>query len=587
MKILITGGTGFIGSRLALRCLERGDSVRVMGQENNSAEAENRRLIESRGAEIVLGSVTEKDKLSEAVRGVDLVYHLAAAQHEANVPDQHFWDVNVTGTRNILEASVAAGVKRFVHGSTIGVYGSMLKGEIDESSPVKPDNIYGVTKLEAERLVFSFREKMPVVIIRISETYGPGDRRLLKLFKAIDKKAFFLIGSGENIHHLIYIDDLLQGLFLAATAEKAVGKVFVLSGRGSVTTNEMVETIAKELGTRIPKFRAPFWLFLLIATMMEKTLRPMGVQPPLHRRRMDFFKKSFLFSQKEAQRNLGFVPKYSFSDGVARTAKWYSEMGYLGGSRGNEGHKHYTFKRETGLKLAARMEPFDSFWEAPENIEKGYSKFYQFYKHNYLKYIPGDKESNILVVSCGPGYFVTLLSQQGYKNVLGIDSSPEKIKYARRKNLSCVTEEAFPFLEKRTNEFDVIFCEQELNHLTKEEILTFLKLCWNSLKKDGVLIVHTLNGANPITGAEALAQNFDHYNTFTEYSLRQILRYAGFSEIRVIPLNLYVFYKNPANYALILLDRLYSLFFRISFMMYGKANKIFTKKIAGIGRKRC
>jgi 2-polyprenyl-3-methyl-5-hydroxy-6-metoxy-1,4-benzoquinol methylase len=190
------------------------------------------------------------------------------------------------------------------------------------------------------------------------------------------------------------------------------------------------------------------------------------------------------------------------------------------------------------------------------------------------------------VISCGPGYFVNLLNTQGYRNVLGIDSQADKVRYAKEKNLNCRVEEAFPLLAKHAEQYDVIFCEQELNHLTKQEILMFLNLCRQSLRQDGSLIVHVLNGANPITGAEALAQNFDHYNTFTEYTLRQVLEYSSFHEITVIPLNLYVFYKNPLNYVLILLDSLYTLFFRFSFKLYGKANKIFTKKIAAVCKKK-
>ena len=192
MNVLITGGTGFIGSRLALKCLHMGHRVRVFGQENTPAEAVNRELIQAEGAEIVVGSVTDNEKVIESLHGIDIVYHLAAAQHEANVSDQIFWDVNVTGTRNLIEASFGAGVKRFVHGSTIGVYGSALNGKLDEDSPLRPDNIYGITKLEGERVVLSYQGKLPLVIIRISETYGPGDRRLLKLFKGIKKNIFFI-----------------------------------------------------------------------------------------------------------------------------------------------------------------------------------------------------------------------------------------------------------------------------------------------------------------------------------------------------------------------------------------------------------
>ena len=236
-------------------------------------------------------------------------------------------------------------------------------------------------------------------------------------------------------------------------------------------------------------------------------------------------------------------------------------------------------------ELTAKIEPFDTFWEAPEDIEKGYNSFYQFYRRNYLKYIPTNKQSRILVVSCGAGYFVNLMDKEGYTDVLGIDSDPEKVKYAQERNLNCEVARAFDFLESAEEQFDVIICEQELNHLTKDEILEFLGLCWKRLHDEGTIVVHVLNGANPITGAEALAQNFDHYNTFTDYSLTQILEYCGFSDIKVIPLNLYVFYKNPFNYVALVVAALFTLFFRFSFILYGKSNKIFTKKIGGIAKK--
>lgn len=329
MRVLITGGTGFIGSRLALRCLQRGDSVTLLGQVNNPAETENRRVLEERGAKVILVSVTNRDGVFEALEGIECVYHLAAAQHEANVPDQHFWNVNVTGTKNVIEGSVQTGVKKIVYGSTIGVYGDSLDGRIDEASPLQPNNVYGVTKREAEKLVLSFQEILPVVIIRISETYGPGDHRLLKLFKAIKKGIFFVLGNGKNLHHLIHIDDLIDGLFLASTVKEAQGKAFVLAGKDVLTTREMAEVVADQLGKKLPRVQIPLFPFLLLASILECTLRPLGIQPPLHKRRMDFFKKSFSFSQEQSKAVLGFVPKISFREGVADTAKWYEEMGYL------------------------------------------------------------------------------------------------------------------------------------------------------------------------------------------------------------------------------------------------------------------
>jgi len=145
---------------------------------------------------------------------------------------------------------------------------------------------------------------------------------------------------------------------------------------------------------------------------------------------------------------------------------------------------------------------------------------------------------------------------------------------------------AFAFLENPPGPYDAIIAEQEINHLTKAEILRFLDLCGKNLVKGGTLLVHSLNGANPVTGSEALAQNFDHYNTFTEYSLRQVLEHSGFREVNVFPLNLYVFYGNPLNYVALLADRINTLIFRVNFILYGKHNRLFTKKIAAVGKKK-
>lgn len=237
------------------------------------------------------------------------------------------------------------------------------------------------------------------------------------------------------------------------------------------------------------------------------------------------------------------------------------------------------------MHLKAKIEPFDTFWEAPEDIEKGYHSFGEFYRYNYLQFFPEDKNVKILVISCGPGYLVNLLKHEGYSDVLGIDSSEEKIHHAKSKGLNCIVQNAFEFLEACKEEYTVIFAEQEVNHLDKDEVLVFLNLCWKTLKDRGLLIVHSLNGANPITGAEALAQNYDHYTTFTSYSLQQILEYTHFSGIKVFPLKLYIFYRNPLNYIGMFVDAILNGLFRLCFMFYGKFNKIFSKKIGACARK--
>jgi SAM-dependent methyltransferase len=240
---------------------------------------------------------------------------------------------------------------------------------------------------------------------------------------------------------------------------------------------------------------------------------------------------------------------------------------------------------DPGRELTARIEPFDSFWEGPEDVEKGYRTVTEFYRRNYLPVVPEDREARILVVSCGPGYFVDMLARQGYHHVIGIDSDPAKVEPGRRRGLDCRSERAFPFVAAQRGAFDVIFCEQELNHLTKQEQLEFLALCREALVPGGTLIVHGLNGANPITGPEALAQNFDHYNTFTEYTLHQLLEHSGFTAVRAFPLNLYVFYRNPFNWLAWGVASFLTLCFRAAFILYGKTNRIFTKKVAAVARK--
>lgn len=235
--------------------------------------------------------------------------------------------------------------------------------------------------------------------------------------------------------------------------------------------------------------------------------------------------------------------------------------------------------------LTARMEPFDSFWEGPSDVEKGYRTFFEFYRRNYLPHIPPDKASRILVVSCGPGYFVDMLVRHGYTNVKGIDSVPAQIEHAKRRGLDCEVAQAFPYVGAIDTELDVIMCEQEVNHLTKDEILDFLELCRAALAPGGTLIAHALNGANPITGAEALAQNFDHYNTFTDYTFNQVLEHSGFENIRVLPLNLYVFYNNPFNWVAWGVSSFLTLCFRAAFTLYGKTANIFTKKLAAVCTK--
>lgn len=330
MKMLVTGGTGFIGARLALEARSRGHSVVVAGQLNSDAERTRARELEARGVNLEQGPLQDPAYARRIVEGCSLVIHLAAAQHEANVPDSYFFDVNVTGTRSLLDACRVAGVERFVYGSTIGVYGESSGAPLDENSPPRPVNVYGRSKLAAEELVRSYRgDALELCIVRISETYGPGDFRLLKLFRAVNRGRFFMIGSGSNRRQPIYVADMVRGLLLAGAHPAAVGETFVMAGDETLSTHDVVQEIANALHRPPPRWRVPLWPFLAAAVVMERTLAPLGIQPPLHRRRLDFFRKSFLFSTAKARALLDFAPTVSFRSGASETAAWYRDNGFL------------------------------------------------------------------------------------------------------------------------------------------------------------------------------------------------------------------------------------------------------------------
>jgi nucleoside-diphosphate-sugar epimerase len=320
VKALVTGASGLTGRALAQRLLAEG--VAVTAAVRTPAACAD---LAARGADVVAADLRDREALFAAARGADVVYHVAALYRSAGVPDRAYREVNVDGTRHLLEAAAAGGATRFVHCSTIGVHGSVEHPPADETAPFKPGDLYQETKLEAELMALAFgRERgLPVSVVRPAGIYGPGDTRFLKLFRMIQQGRYVYLGDGTPYLHLVYIDDLVDGFLLAGSRPEAVGEAFIIAGERYVSHTELYALIAAALGVRPPRLHLPVWPVRALGALVERVCIPLGIEPPLHRRRVDFFVKSRAFSIAKARRLLGYAPQVDLPAGIDRTIAWY------------------------------------------------------------------------------------------------------------------------------------------------------------------------------------------------------------------------------------------------------------------------
>jgi nucleoside-diphosphate-sugar epimerase len=326
VRALVTGATGFTGGHLARRLVAAGHTVRALVR-----DAKRARDLDAAGVVLVRGGLEDAAALAAAVRDVDVVFHVAALYRQAGLPDARYRAVNATAVQSLIEAAAAAGVGRVVHCSTVGVHGDVEHPPADEDAGLRPGDVYQVTKLEGERLAreTGTRTGVEVVIVRPTGIYGPGDVRLLKLFRGVARRRFPILGDGRIYYHLTYIDDLVDGFLLCATTPAAAGRTYILAGGDVTTLNELVRLIAEVAGVRPPTLHLPVWPFWTAGAICEALCVPLGIEPPIHRRRVDFFTKSRAFDITRARRELGYAPQVTLRAGIDRTLAWYRAAGWL------------------------------------------------------------------------------------------------------------------------------------------------------------------------------------------------------------------------------------------------------------------
>ena len=334
MRALVTGATGFTGGHLVRTLAAAGDSVVALVRTSPRepfAPTDATPALKAAGATVVTGDLRDPAALVRATEGVDVVYHIAALYRQAGLPDEVYRAVNAHAVGALVDAAAPNGVRRVVHCSTVGVHGDVEHPPANEDAPLRPGDIYQQTKVEGEQVArdAAARTGVELTIARPTGIYGPGDRRLLRLFRGVARGRWITLGAGDIFYHLTFIDDLVDGFRLCGTHPAAANRTYILAGGEVTTLNELVAIVAEQAGVTPPRLHLPVWPVWTAGALCEAICRPLGIEPPLYRRRVDFFTKSLAFDITRARTEIGYTPRVGLREGIRRTLAWYRDHGWL------------------------------------------------------------------------------------------------------------------------------------------------------------------------------------------------------------------------------------------------------------------
>lgn len=323
-SILVTGATGLTGQLLCRKLASSGARVRAIARDSSNIS-----VLDDIEVEWVRGLVYDRDTLAIATKDVHYVFHVAAALNEEMNGDEDFRKVHVYSTQILAEMVVdQPQFERFLHVSTVGVHGHIEVERADENYRFSPGDAYQRTKLEAEQWLVEFSKEtgLPYAVVRPTPIYGPGDKRLLKFFRMAKKGFVLMLGKGEGMYHLVHVDDLTNIILLAAAKKEALGEIFIGAADEPISIIDMGKTIGRHIGTKPRIVRLPLWPFYLAADFSSAIFPRLGMQPPIYRRRVDFYTKDRRFNNQKVHNLLGYAPKIDNDSGLAETAAWYQQQ---------------------------------------------------------------------------------------------------------------------------------------------------------------------------------------------------------------------------------------------------------------------
>ena len=314
MKILVTGGTGFLGKRLVNKLVEEGNDVAVFSNESH----------ESKRIAFVSGDIMDKEDLRKASDGVDIVYHLAACLDES---DPRMRDINVQGTQNVVELCKEAKIRQLIFMSSSGVLGETTE-PAEENLPYNPETIYEESKMESEMIIK--KSGVPYTIIRAPIIIGPNNFWLM-IFGAA-KKQYPVIGSGKNFFHLVYVDDVVEMLEKVKNNRKAINQIFHVAANDVNTYADVYKMMSEVLGVEMTTRHVPEWLALFAAGLHEWKCKMLGKKPSIIKMRSSIKRltRNRIISSKKAREILGYETRFSTKQALEETIKYLkiSRMGY-------------------------------------------------------------------------------------------------------------------------------------------------------------------------------------------------------------------------------------------------------------------